>query len=123
MPSHTGSRENPLSLMDRLSDRLAVARTAFDRRHSAVPPNRRPSAPILPSIAKGDPEIVSAREHAVLRTVFREFGDLHRQYRYRTGKAGTPELRAAAVAFKQAPSEQSLLSVARMMDELKLLAW
>lgn len=70
-----------------------------------------------------DPEMIETRERAILRTVFRELGDTHRQYRFRTGTPGTPELRAAAIAFKEAPSEVSLLPVASMLDELKLLNW
>lgn len=123
MPSSRRSREVFLSISERLSDRLLIARKAFDRRFNALPPNRRHSAQPLPSLANDDESTRATREHAVLRTVFREFGDVHRQYRYRTGKAGTPELRAAAVAFKESPSEQSLLPVAEMLDELKLLAW
>jgi hypothetical protein len=70
-----------------------------------------------------DPDIFAQRERVVLRTVFRELGDVHRQYRTRTGNSGTPELRAAASAFKQSPSEASLLTVAGMLDDLKLLQW
>jgi hypothetical protein len=123
MPSPRRPRELPVSIVDRLSDRLTLARAAFDRRHTALPPNRRPSARAVPLMSDYDPEMMQARELAVLRTVFRELGESHRQYRYRTGNHGTPELRAAAIAFKGAPSEVSLLPVATMLDELKLLPW
>lgn len=123
MPLPRRVREIPLTIAERLNDRLTMARADFDRRYNSVPPNRRASAPLLPSLAANDPELIAARERSVLRIVFRELGESHRQYRYRTGKEGTPELRAAAHAFKATPSAQSLLPVATMLDELKLLAW
>lgn len=115
--------EDPVTVATRLSDRLSMARVAFDRRHSAVPPNRRPSARMVPAMSEYDPDLIVQRERSVLRTVFRELGDTHRQYRFRTGKSGTPELRAAATAFKESPSEASLLPVVTMLDDLKLLQW
>jgi hypothetical protein len=123
MLSPRRAREIPVSIVDRLSDRLSVARAAFDRRHNATPPNRRPSARVMPTMSPYDPDMIQTRERAVLRSVFRELGETHRQYRFRTGNHGTPELRAAAIAFKGAPSEVSLLPVATMLDELKLLPW
>jgi hypothetical protein len=55
--------------------------------------------------------------------VFLELGDAHRRYRTSTGQSGTPELRAAAIAFKRAPSAQLLLPVASLLDDLNILPW
>ncbi len=111
-----------IPLTERMAVRLDHAGKAFDRRHGAVRPGKRRGTTIsLASMHETD--TLSQREMACLRSVFSELGDAHRRYRQQTGQAGTPALRAAAHAFKQAPSADSLLPVAVMLDDLEILAW
>jgi plasmid stabilization system protein ParE len=70
---------------------------------------------------KGDQP--KTQEVRALRDVMRQLGDVHTQYRKRTGKRVSPPLRAAVDAFKQEPSLSSLLPVAAIVDDLKLLTW
>lgn len=106
------------SLTQRVTQRLAAAGTAFDRRHSASRPRNRRSKPVP---ATADP--AARRERACLRVVFHELGDAHRRYRAQTGQVVTPTLRAATQAFKLEPSVSSLIPVAAFLDELGILAW
>jgi hypothetical protein len=106
--------ELPRSLADRVEQRVAQATQALERTRRA----RRPSAGRLRRSTPA-PDV----EQASLRAVFRELGDTHRQYRARTGQAGTPALREAAHAFKRAPTLPALVTVAAFFDELGLLAW
>jgi len=103
---------NPPSLTARAESHLAVTAQSVDRaRRARLPRQRSPRTP---------PRDL---QQAALREVFRQLGDTHRAYRARTGQGGSPELRAAARAFKRAPSVQSLVAVAAFLDELGLLAW
>lgn len=116
------SRGQPLPIADRLNSRLAQAAKAFDRRNGATRTKRGASASrTLASLQ--DEALVERREQLSLRSVFSELGEAHRRYRTSTGVPGTPELRAAAEAFKQAPSRDSLLPVATLIDHLQILAW
>jgi hypothetical protein len=90
----------PHSLTERVQTRVTEARLALGRRHTA-----------------------RQREARSLRRVFLELGDVHRQYRQRTGQHGSPALREAANAFKQAPSLTSLTAVAAFLDEDGILEW
>ncbi len=111
-------------IADRLRLRLQSAGLAFDRRHKASRPRSggraRSSLAGLGAAGSAPP---MTREQAELRTVFRELGEAHRQYRVRTGQAGSTALREAAHAFKREPSLASLTSVATHIDELGLLGW
>jgi hypothetical protein len=108
-------------LTERVRNRLLLAGESFDRRRRASRPasRRRKLAVGVAAPLAGD----DGRERACLRSVFRELGEAHRRYRTRTGVAGTPALRAAARAFKEAPSLGSLVPVAAHLDELGVLAW
>ena len=131
MPRVPGSRDRsaltpPLAaIADRVQERVVAAGLAFDRRAGATRPKTRPTreqrVPTLQRAMSPDP--VTARERASLGMVFLELGEAHRRYRIRTGNPGTPALRAAAHAFKQAPSITSLVPVAAFLDELGILAW
>jgi len=102
------------TLAARVEQRVAEASQALARRHRATRPRTRSAAAAAPA---------PGLERASLAAVFRELGDTHRRYRHRTGQGGTPALRAAARAFKDAPSLQALVAVATFFDELGLLAW
>jgi hypothetical protein len=105
------------SLPSRVERRVAEAGEALRRRHHARRPRRRAErteAPAAPA---------KVLDRASLGSVFRELGDAHRRYRLRTGNSGTPELRAAARAFKAEPTLPALVTVAAFLDELGLLAW
>jgi hypothetical protein len=103
------------TLTARVEQRVAEAGQALTRRRRATRPrNRSVASPAAP---------VPMLERASLAAVFRELGDTHRRYRQRTGQSGTPALRAAARAFKDAPSLPALVTVATFLDELGLLAW
>jgi len=121
--SRSASASDPLA--ERVRQRLQLAGQAFDRRERAARPrSRQRKNPLtLVATAPDDADAVHGRERACLRSVFRELGDAHRRYRARTGLAGTPALRAAARAFKEAPSVGSLVPVAAFLDELGVLAW
>lgn len=111
-------------LTERVRNRLLLAGQSFDRRQRASRP--RPRRGRLPAGADPIPageNQAGGRERACLRSVFREMGEAHRRYRTRTGVPGTPALRAAARAFKEAPSLGSLVPVAACLDELGVLAW
>lgn len=111
-----------LPIGDRLNSRLALAAKAVDRRLGAARPKKRNTASrTLASLQ--DEAQVEQRELMSLRSVFSELGEAHRRYRAQTGKPGTPELRAAAHAFKESPSRDSLLPVAELLDNLQILAW
>lgn len=120
------SRSIPSSdpLTERVRQRLLAAGQAFDRRERATRPKSRQRKSSLSLAAPLSRDADSlGRERACLRSVFRELGEAHRRYRTQTGLAGTPALRAAARAFKEAPSVGSLVPVAAFLDELGVLAW
>ncbi len=108
-------------IADRVAERLDRAGQAFDRRNGAIRPRKRVAAVSLAS--QNEADSLARRDLACLRSVFAELGDAHRRYRNQTGQAGTPALRAAAEAFKLAPSTGSLLPVAVFIDDLQILTW
>jgi hypothetical protein len=116
MARNQSARRTPGADLPSLTERVEshVAQTALtvkrSRRSSAL--GRRAGRVPAPDL-----------QQAALRAVFRELGDTHRAYRARTGQGGTPALRAAAHAFKRAPSLPALVTVAAFFDELGLLAW
>ena len=118
--STDGTQPEP-SLTERVRERVLAAHRAQERRDGASQPRirrrGRPARAPNPSDAT-DPH---AREVQALRTVFREFGAIHRQYLERTGEHTSSGLRAAATAFKQEPSLLSLTAVAGFLDDLELL--
>ncbi len=105
------------SLPARVERRVLEAGAALRRRHHA----RRPR--LGGRKAASIPPTSQAVDRASLGSVFRELGDAHRRYRQSTGNAGTPELRAAARAFKAQPTLPALITVAAFLDELGLLGW
>lgn len=115
------SSRSPIA--DRIASRLELAGRAFDRRHGASRPKPRRNPAAISLASMNESAANDRRELACLRTVFLELGDAHRRYRAQTGQAGTPELRAAAHAFKEAPSTGSLLPVATHIDSLQILTW
>lgn len=123
--NRSGAAPSPGSLAARVRQRLTLAGVAFDRRAGARRPKgrRRKAAPLGLGSRESPSEPFHARERACLRMVFRELGEAHRTYRSRTGEGVTPALRAATDAFKQEPSELSLVPVAAFLDELGILAW
>lgn len=125
MPKKTPKRPDVGSLRpsgtmtDRVGRRVAAAVVSAERRAKAV----RPKGGRRPTTAAEQEKEKAVHLAASLRTVFRELGDTHRQYRARTGNAGTAALREAAHAFKREPSMESLAAVAVFLDELGLLEW
>lgn len=121
----TPDASNPLPpagpIAERVAERLDRAGQAFDRRNGAIRPKRKTTGVSLAS--QNEADAFARRELACLRSVFSELGDAHRRYRNQTGRPGTPALRAAAEAFKLAPSTGSLLPVAVFIDDLEILAW
>lgn len=113
-------------ITERVVQRLAAAGAAFDRRNRASRPKagrKKAASTFAQDTGPGGGEAARLRERACLRSVFRELGDAHRQYRMQTGRPGTPALREAARAFKREPSVGSLIPVAAFLDELGILAW
>jgi hypothetical protein len=109
------------SLTELVRDRVAAVYRAQERRAGATRPRigRRGRPPRTEATqANGDPH---ASELYALKSVFRQFGELHRQYRQRTNEPTGAALRAAALAFKQEPSLFALVAVASFLDELELL--
>lgn len=128
MPDTSNGSPRPSSssdpLTERVRNRLLLAGQSFDRRRRASrPKSRRRKLPKGLELVSSVEDNAEGRERACLRSVFREMGEAHRRYRTRTGVAGTPALRAAARAFKEAPSLGSLVPVAAHLDELGVLAW
>ena len=130
MPNHTSPARSTgpgssRSLTDRVSDRVAEASLALDRRAGASRPKssraRRARADNPALSAAGTPE--SLRAARSLRRVFSELGDTYRSYRRRTGQPVLPPLRDAANAFKRDPNLTSLVTVAAFLDDLAILAW
>jgi hypothetical protein len=109
------------TLLALVRDKVVAAQSAHDRRAGATRPRigrrgRPPKVEAAP--ADTDPH---TREVHALRSVFKHFGELYRQYRERTGERTPTALRAAATAFKQEPSLFTLVTVAGFLDELELL--
>ena len=129
MPNHTPPPvpsmppRAPRSLTDRVSDRVAEAGLALDRRASASRPKSPRRGHGGSSLLRpfGTPE--GLRDIRSLRRVFHDLGTTYRQYRRRTGQPVLPPLRDAAYAFKRAPSLTSLVTVAAFLDDLAILAW
>jgi len=124
--SEAGGAAGPeRSLLDRVREQVEDADRRLVRRDFARQPRIRrrigrprsgpaPGTPARPRLT---------REVRALREVFTDLGEAHRRYRQRTGDHVSPGLRAAALAFKQAPSLGSLVPVAAFLDELALLEW
>ncbi len=109
------------ALTDRVRRRVEKATIALERRDEAVP--SAPQKGDAPAEAKRSKRAPLTREVRALRAVMRQLGDVHTQYRKRTGKQVSPTLRAAVQAFKQEPTLSSLLPVAVVVDDLELLTW
>lgn len=131
MTSHSSPSDRPADaggprlIIDRVRDRVEHVTRALERRDSASRPRLRrrpPTDRITPETVRAS-GVPLSREARALRSVFRDLGATHRQYRHRTGAPVSPVLRAAAMAFKQDPSLQSLAPVAGFLDELDLLDW
>jgi hypothetical protein len=76
----------------------------------------------LPKVDRRRPSPRSPDARA-MRRVFVEMGDAYREYRGRTGAAVSPDVKAAAIHFRQEPNVDSLVSVAARLDELRVLGW
>ena len=107
--SGSAGADLPQSLTDRVRARVTEAALSVDRRARATRPRARRSDEV--------------REAQSLRRVFRDMGDTYRHYRRRTGEAVSPDVRAAAVGFKQKPTLASLVLVAAYLDGLDILTW
>jgi hypothetical protein len=107
--------DSPSSLTERVRSRVAEVDRSLPRRPRTT--RRGPKD----SRTSTTPEIgPNARS---LARVFHELGDVHREYRQRTGQRVSPELREAAHAFKRDRSLTSLVAIAGHLDELGILAW
>jgi phage host-nuclease inhibitor protein Gam len=117
------SAEPPRALVERVQARVTEVGRTLDQRASraSLKSRRRQRAVASSHAAPQSPE--AAQEIRSLRRVFRELGDAHREHRLRTGQHGSPALRDAAIAFKQAPSLTSLAVVAGLLDEIGILGW
>jgi hypothetical protein len=116
----TPNQPDPV-LMELVRDRVAAAHRAQERRAGATRPRigRRGRPPRIQATPENtDPR---GRELHALKSVFKQFGELHRQYRERTNEPTGSALRAAALAFKQEPSLFALVTVAGFLDDLDLL--
>ncbi len=125
-PDRSRGRPPLEPITERVAQRLAAAGQAFDRRNRASRPKasrKKTPSTLAQASAPGAGDAARSRERACLRSVFRELGEAHRQYRMQTGRPGTPALREAARAFKREPSVASLIPVAAFLDELGILAW
>jgi len=110
------------SVTDLVEERLRDAHRKLERRDGATRPQigRRAKGP--PATPRVDQDNAApSREVRALQSVYHDFGKLHRQYRARTGERTSPQLRAAALAFKQAPSLLALVAVAGFLHDLGLL--
>jgi hypothetical protein len=107
------------TMTDRVGRRVAAAVLAAERRAKSVRPKGAKRVTAAADLEKEK----AAHLAQSLRAVFRELGDTHRQYRERTGNAGTAALRQAANDFKREPTLTSLTAVAAFLDELGLLEW
>ncbi len=119
-PDQGDAQPDP-TLWGLVSERVAEAYRIHERRASAVSPRlRRRGRPprIEASALNADPHALQL--HA-LKSVFRQFGEIHRLHRERTHERTGSGLRAAATAFKQEPSLFTLVAVAGFLDDLALL--
>lgn len=122
-PERKAGSEARRPLDQRVRDRVVVAEQALERRDGAVRPRVRRSRPRSAAVPESPAHPALSREVRALRSVFHEFGVAHRRYRRRTGQTVAPGLRAAAEAFKQNPSLDSLVPVAGFLEDLDLLEW
>jgi hypothetical protein len=120
--SGSADKDLPQSLTDRVMARVIDARLAVDRRENAS----RPKAKRRRAAVSSAPDEVNAeglRESESLKRVFHDLGVSYREYRRQTGEPVAPAVRDAAYKFKAAPSLDSLVSVAGVLDELEILTW
>src|ERR1044071_2684303 len=113
------------SLLDRIRARVTWTQRALERRDAAPSTKRRRlSAPLKADAAPvPEPDQAASPELRALRVVYGTLGRTHRKYRERTGERIPAALQAAARAFKQDPSDLSLVPVARYLDDLGLIKW
>jgi hypothetical protein len=109
------------ALIELVRDRVAAAHRAQERRAGATRPRIGRRGRPARSEATPAPVDQHASELHALKSVFKQFGELHRQYRERTNEPTGSALRAAALAFKQEPSLFALVAVAGFLDDLELL--
>jgi ribosomal protein L19E len=108
-------------LVERVRNRVQRVRGRLDRREGLGLRARRQASDAV--IARSDSSTPWSRELRALRTVFREMGRTHRQYRRLTHSPISMDLRSAAIAFRQEPSLMSLVPVASFLDDMRLLKW
>ncbi|HYC31229.1 MAG TPA: hypothetical protein VEB59_03020 [Gemmatimonadales bacterium] len=63
------------------------------------------------------------REARALRRVFLDLGESYREYRTRTGRPVSSEVRDAAYAFQRNRDLDSLVTVAALLDRQESLRW
>jgi hypothetical protein len=127
--SHTPARpatspDAPLTLVDRVLERVRQAELAVDQSPAARasrPRRRHTDARRSPEAVDRTPEQV--REARSLRRVFLDMGESYREFRRRTGAPVAPAVRDAADRFRRERSVDSLTGVAARLDELRALTW
>jgi len=125
-PAQTGSTPSTAihPLAERVQARVSEVGLALDQRARASRPRaKRPKAPKTDLPLATTAHVPPTREASSLRRVFNELAITHRQFRLRSGQHASPALRAAARAFKEAPSFPSLVLVAAFLEEDGLLEW
>jgi hypothetical protein len=120
--SGSADKDLPQSLTDRVMARVIDARLAVDRRENASRPKAKRRRAAVSS-ARDESNAEGLRESESLKRVFHDLGVSYREYRRQTGEPVAPAVRDAAYKFKAAPSLDSLVSVAGVLDELEILTW
>jgi hypothetical protein len=111
------------SLLERVRARVRTANHALQRRDTRTAPPLRPPHVAMDGLADRTAPVPLTRELRALQVVYHTLGRTHRHYRERTGETISPDLKAAARAFKREPSIFSLVPVAGFLDDLRLLKW
>jgi hypothetical protein len=108
---NTSGTPTPRPLSERVQERVITAA-------AHLPSDERRGSKSGPRDGADIPRDVRA-----LHRVFRDMGRSQRTARQQTGQAPSPVVREAALAFRRAPSLESLVLVAASLDEIGLLAW
>ena len=111
------------SLLERVRARVRTVNHVLQRRDTRTAPPLSPPHVAIDGPADRTAPVPLTRELRALRVVYHTLGRTHRHYRERTGEPVSPDLKAAARAFKREPSILSLVPVAGFLDDLRLLKW
>lgn len=117
-PNGPDTDEYLKSLTERVLVRVNDAGQHVDRR---APNGRRKASRHKAAGAARTPE--QTRQVRSLRWVFRDLGRSYRSYRRQTGAPVSPDVRNAALRFKEDGSVASLVLVAARLDDLDILTW